>query len=164
LRQITRVKQLADAVVPTTSSLRSESTTLGNIPTIEENPDMNALNLWITNNFSEVRLERTALFIHGRRLLGQQAEPLPDFQTIHFTANADGLPFGVRRRFQVLEFKNPSVPEFKGYVDGQFVSVKLPMRGLWQIDLEIRWAGGSYSFRKCLRWDETSAPRFVACP
>ena len=78
LRLISNVQRLA---------LQSRS----NIPHIEDAPDANALNVWITNKFSSVTLDRSALLLHGWRLLGgNQSEPLPDLKTMRLRGNADG--------------------------------------------------------------------------
>jgi hypothetical protein len=146
--------------------LRLVGLPIGEIPDIEDNPDMNALNLWITNNFADVTLERSELFLRDRRLIGgQQPEPLAVFTPMTLTKNADGLPPKVKRRFQLVEFKNPASPIFQGYVNGSLARIPVPMMGTWQLDLEIRWANGNgYPFQKCFRWDASGAPRFVKCP
>jgi hypothetical protein len=132
------------------------------VPRIEDDPDVNALNLRITNDIERGGLNDCILYLHRRTLIDRRARtPLPSFQVMRLTSNHHNIPYMEERRYQLLEFTNPSQPFFRSY-NG---TVDLPCMGLWRLDMELTWYGGKpYQLSKCLMWESGRSPYFVSCP
>ena len=132
------------------------------IPKIEDDPDVNALNIRITNDFEKTGLQDCFLYLHNRLLIDRKARtPLPSFQVMRLTSNHHDIPYLVERRYQLVEYTNPTQPFFRTYGG----TVDLPCMGLWRLDLELVWYGGQpYHFSKCFMWEGGRSPYFVECP
>jgi hypothetical protein len=133
-----------------------------NIPKIEDDPDVNALNIRITNDIDKGGLNDCILYLHRRILVDRKSRtPLPSFQVMRLTSNHHNIPYLEERRYQLLEFTNPVQPFFRGYGG----TVNLPEMGLWRLDMELTWYGGEqYQFSKCFMWEAGRTPYFVNCP
>jgi hypothetical protein len=138
-------------------------------PIVEDWPVHNALNLRITNNHVKDGLADSQLTLHsvkkwepGRRQLcdATLAKVLP----VALYSDQFGLPFKTPRMFQLLEFENKSAPIIRGAVDGHAVEIPLSGHGIWQFNMELRWAGGSMLIVRFFRWDEQSLPMFCKPP
>jgi hypothetical protein len=132
------------------------------IPKIVDDPDVNALNLRITNDIEKTGLNDCFLYLHRRVLVsGKARTPLPSFQPMRLTSNHHNIPYLEERRYQLLEFTNPAQPFFRGYE----ATVDLPCMGVWRLDLELVWYGGTaYRFSKCFAWESGKSPYFSGCP
>ena len=132
------------------------------IPKIEDDADVNALNIRITNDIERKGLNDCLLYLHRRVLVGSKARtPLPSFQVIRLTSNHHDIPYMEERRYQLLEFTDPARPFFRSYSG----TVDLPCMGLWRLDLELVWYGGQpYRFSKCFMWESGRSPYFTECP
>lgn len=142
-------------------------------PHIEEFEAHNALNLKITNRSVKLGLGGTQLILHSlkrwrgdRRDFGLEETFQPFTPMILYSDQVD-LPFRVPRMFQILEFKNPSIPIMRGRARGeQGKTVELPIlsHGIWRADLELRWGGGTKLIVQCFQWDENRLPTFCEVP
>jgi hypothetical protein len=145
-----------------TSELKPLANQRRAIPKIEDDPDVNALNLRITNDIETTGLQDCIIYLHRRALVDRKPRtPLPSFSVLKLTANHHDIAYMEERRYQLLEFTNPARPFFTTYGS----TVDLPCMGLWRLDLELVWYGGTpYHFSKCFMWEGGRSPYFVECP
>lgn len=141
-------------------------------PTIENWPVNNALNLRIINTFSRPGLADSQLTLHSVRLWIPARRQFscivaPFEKSLPFTLYGDqvGLPFKEPRMFQLIEFIQKSAPQVRGALsDGTTQELLLPVHGIWQFNMELRWAGGSIQIIRWFRWDEQSLPTYCKPP
>jgi hypothetical protein len=147
---------------------------------IEEWPVPNALNFRITNKRVKAGMVDDVLILHsvkiwnpGRRqfqtteLRAINGTP-PKILPLRLTHDRPELPYQVPRMFQLVQFTDWNAPFIQGYIvsesDMRLAKIPLPHRGVWQFDMELRWAGGSRPVTRCFEWGENSLPTFCQCP
>jgi hypothetical protein len=81
-------------------------------------------------------------------------------------ADQTDMPKREPRVFQLLEFTNPTAPFIRTKVlpDGAFREFPILSKGVWRLDLQLRWDGGTQDIIKCFRWSNTALPIFIDCP
>jgi hypothetical protein len=129
----------------------------------------NALNLRITNvrekqGFAEsqLRLHSIKRWEPGR---GQFcAVPIFPKLPVGLTNDHNHLPYKVPRMFQLAEFVDASAPGIRGVLGGHEVLYPLPSRGIWELSMELRWAGGNMPIVRYFNWADTSLPVFCEAP
>ena len=89
-----------------------------------------------------------------------------DLPGVVLLGNDIGLPSGVARTFQLLEFTNPARPIIRTKLlpQGGFKEWPISNPGIWRMDLQLRWDGGEEDIVKCFRWTNNKPPVFVDGP